>query len=69
MGMLIRKTEPHQKWLSSRPPVMGPMAMASPTAPAQMPMAFGCSSRSKTFMMIARVAGITNAPPKPIRAR
>jgi hypothetical protein len=34
-----------------------------------MPMALGCSSRSKTFMMIARVAGRMKAPPKPITAR
>ena len=42
-GMLMRKTEPHQKWSSSTPPVIGPMAMARPTPPAQMPMALGCS--------------------------
>ena len=68
-GTLTRKTEPHQKCSSSRPPVIGPMAIARPTPPAQMPMALGCSSRSKTFIRMARVAGITKAPPRPISAR
>ncbi len=69
IGTLIRKTEPHQKCSISRPPVIGPMAMARPTAPAQTPIALGCSERSKTFMMIASVAGIASAAPAPIRAR
>ena len=38
-GTLIRKTEPHQKWVSSRPPSTGPMATPMPTAEVQMPMA------------------------------
>ena len=49
--------------------MIGPMAMARPTPPAQMPMALGCSSRSKTFIRTARVAGITKAAPRPITAR
>ena len=69
IGTLTRKIEPHQKCSSSSPPVIGPMAMARPTLPAQMPMALGCSSRSKTFIRTARVAGITKAAPKPITAR
>ncbi len=69
MGTLMRKTEPHQKWSRSAPPVIGPMAMARPTPPAQMPMALGCSSRSKTFMSTARVAGMTKAAPRAISAR
>ncbi len=69
IGTLTRKTEPHQKCSISRPPVIGPIAIASPTAPAQMPIALGCSARSKTFMMMASVAGMASAPPTPIRAR
>jgi len=34
MGTLIRKTEPHQKWLSSRPPMIGPSATPMPLVPA-----------------------------------
>ncbi len=68
-GTLTRKTEPHQKCSRSSPPVIGPMAMPRPTLPAQRPMALGCSSRSKTFIRTARVAGMTKAAPKPITAR
>lgn len=68
-GTLTRKIEPHQKCSRSSPPVIGPIAMPRPTLPAQMPMALGCSSRSKTFIRTARVAGITKAAPKPITAR
>jgi hypothetical protein len=69
IGTLIRKTEPHQKLLSSAPPTIGPMAMARPTEPDQMPMALGCSCRGKTLAMIARVDGMIAAPEKPIAAR
>lgn len=68
-GTLIRKIEPHQKWSRSSPPVTGPTAIATPTLPAQIPMALGCSSRSKTCTSTASVAGITKAAPKPISAR
>ena len=69
MGRLMRKTLPHQNDSSSSPPTMGPIAMASPTAPAQMPMALGRSRGSKTLEMIASVDGSTAAPPKPRPAR
>lgn len=32
VGMLIRKTEPHQKWLSRKPPTSGPSGMPSAEA-------------------------------------
>ena len=44
-GTLIRKTEPHQKWVSSRPPSTGPIATPMPTAEVQMPMARDRSPR------------------------
>ena len=68
-GTLIRKTEPHQKWASSRPPSTGPMATPMPTAEAQMPMARARSCGSKTLEMMDRVCGMTAAPPRPIAAR
>src|SRR5215471_20778319 len=68
-GTLIRNTEPHQKWASSRPPTMGPMAMPMPTATAQMPMALGRSAGSNTLEMIDSVCGITAAAASPIAAR
>jgi hypothetical protein len=42
-GTFTRNTEPHQKYLSSAPPAIGPIAMAMPEAPAHMPIAFGRS--------------------------
>ena len=68
-GTLIRNTEPHQKWASSRPPTMGPMAMPMPTATAQIPMARGRSAGSNTLEMIDSVCGITAAAARPIAAR
>ena len=68
-GTLIRKTEPHQKWSSSSPPTIGPTAMATPTAEAQMPMARGRSRGSNTLVMMDSVCGMTAAPPRPIAAR
>ncbi len=68
-GTLIRKTEPHQKWASSRPPTIGPMATPMPTAVAQMPMARARSLGSNTLEMMDSVCGITAAAPSPIAAR
>jgi hypothetical protein len=68
-GTLIRKTEPHQKCSISSPPVIGPMATARPTPPAQMPMALPRSSAGNTLEMIASVAGMMAAPPTPMKAR
>ena len=68
-GTLMRNTEPHQKCSSSRPPTTGPIATASPTAPAQTPMARPRSRGSKTLEMIASVAGMIAAAPRPISAR
>ena len=68
-GTLIRKTEPHQKWVSSRPPRTGPIATPMPTAEVQMPIALARSCGSKTLAMIDSVCGITAAPPRPIAAR
>ncbi len=68
-GTLIRKTEPHQKWSSSRPPSTGPVAMPMPTAVAHRPIARGRSAGSKTLEMMDSVCGMTAAPPRPIAAR
>jgi hypothetical protein len=39
IGTFTRKTEPHQKWVSSAPPATGPMPTPSAETPAQTPMA------------------------------
>src|SRR6266566_5788261 len=56
-GTLIKKTDPHQKWFSNTPPVNGPIAIATPTADAQMPMALARFSGSNTVVMTDRVCG------------
>src|ERR1035438_5048680 len=53
IGTLTRKTEPHQKFASSKPPAIGPIAMPRPMVPAQAPMARARSVGSrKTSLMI-----------------
>src|SRR5215470_2984971 len=68
-GTLMRNTDPHQKWASSNPPTMGPMAMPMPTATAQIPMARDRSTGSNTLEMIDSVCGITAAAARPITAQ
>ena len=69
-GTLTRKIDPHQKWASSQPPAIGPMAIPRPVVPDQMPMARSWSSGSrKTSVMMDRVAGMMQAAPRPIAAR
>ena len=70
IGTLTRKTEPHQKFASSKPPAIGPIAMPSPMVPAQAPMARARSVGSrKTSLMIDNDAGIVSAAPIPMTAR
>ena len=68
-GTLIRKTLPHQKWVSSRPPRVGPITMPTPVTADQAAMAWGRSRGGNTELMIDSVAGITNAAPRPITTR
>ena len=69
-GMLTMKMDPQEKCSRSRPPVMGPIATATPTIAVQMPMAAARSLGSvNTLTRIARVAGKMSAAPIPIKAR
>ncbi len=68
-GTLMRKIEPHQKWLSSTPPISGPAANPSALTAAQMPIARACSCGAKICMATARVVVSSSAPPTPIPAR
>jgi hypothetical protein len=68
-GTLIRKTDPHQKCSSSTPPRIGPKATDRPPSAAQMPMARPWSFSGIAFLMMARVAGGTTAPPMPMTDR
>ncbi len=69
-GRLIRKTEPHQKWPSRKPPRTGPTAMPAEAIAPQMPTARLRSLGSwKRLRISARVDGISVAPATPSRAR
>ncbi|CAM5587788.1 hypothetical protein SMICM304S_06399 [Streptomyces microflavus] len=69
-GMLIRKTEPHQKCSTRKPPTTGPTAAPTAATAVHTPMARARSRRSgKTWRRIDRVAGMIIAPPTPRRAR
>ena len=70
IGKLIKKTDPHQKCSSMKPPTTGPNATAIPDTADQIPMAFARSIGSiNKLVMIASVAGNTSAAPMPIAPR
>ena len=70
IGTLTRKIDPHEKWASSTPPLIGPRPMPRADTPAQMPIALPRSWWSvKTFVSTDRVDGMMNAPPTPITQR
>ncbi len=69
-GTLIRKTEPHQKYSSSTPPIRGPTAAPLEATAPHRPIAMARSLSSlKVNRMIDRVAGIIIAAPTASRAR
>ena len=68
-GILIRKTLPHQKLDSSRPPRVGPITMPTPATADQAAIACGRSSGGNTAFRIDSVAGMTNVAPRPITTR
>ena len=70
IGTLMKNTDPHQKFSSSQPPVIGPAATAMPLTALQMPIALARSPGSvNTLVRIASVAGKISAAPMPISAR
>ena len=68
-GTLTRNTDPHQKCSRRKPPRIGPIAMAAPTAPAHRPTARPRSDDGKITVMMARVTGSTAAAPMPMSPR
>ncbi|MCY1236413.1 hypothetical protein D9M72_490660 [compost metagenome] len=65
IGTLMRKTEPHQKYSSRKPPSTGPMAAPPEAIAAQTPIASARSRSSvKVSRMIESVAGIIRAAPR-----
>ena len=69
-GTFTRKTEPHQKWSSSQPPMIGPSGMPPATEAVITPIAFVRSfSSSKREGMTDSDSGMTRAAPSPMRVR
>jgi hypothetical protein len=64
------RDEPHQKFSSSAPPMIGPIAIAVPVAAPHRPMACARSRRSsKTFEISESVVGKITAAPIPATIR
>ena len=69
IGTLMRNTEPHEKWASSRPPTIGPRANPAPLVAAQKPSARWRSASSVNMLvMIESVDGMISAAPIPMPA-
>ena len=51
--------------LTNHPPANGPIAVAMPTNPDQAPIARLRSSETNADSMMARLPGVSNAPPTP----
>ena len=69
-GTTTRKMLRQPKLPISRPPTVGPIAIARPLQPAQMPSAWPRSASSRhTTRMIASEAGTDSAAPRPASAR
>ena len=68
-GMLMRKIARHDPASTSHPPTNGPMAEATPVRPDQAPMARDRSSRRKLASRMARLPGVSSAPPTPWASR
>src|SRR5436305_1353545 len=68
-GAFTRKTEPHQKWASSKPPTTGPTAVAVPPTPDHTAIALPRSCSGKMLPSTDSVDGIVQAPPIPMAPR
>ena len=66
-GRLIRKAHRHPGPSTRTPPTKGPMAPATPPRPDQAPTAAARSDCRKLAWMIARLPGVSRAPPTPSR--
>ena len=68
-GMLIRKIARQLTASISQPPTSGPTAAATPPSADQAPIARPRSSGWKLASMIARLPGVSRAPPMPCTTR
>ena len=68
-GTLIRKTQRQDPISTSQPPRNGPAAVATPPRPDHAPIARARSVETNDAWIIARLPGVSSAPPTPWRAR
>ncbi len=69
IGRLIRKIARQEIAAISQPPSSGPNAVATPPSPDQAPIARARSAGRKLAWMIARLPGVSSAPPIPWTSR
>ena len=67
-GRLIRNTRRHDHTSISQPPRNGPIAAAIPPRPDQAPMARARSGAENEAERMARLLGVSSAPPMPCSA-
>ena len=68
-GRLMKNTSRQDTAPISHPPRNGPIAVATPPRPDHAPIAAERSSAAKDACKIARLPGVSSAPPTPCRAR
>ncbi len=68
-GRLIAKIQRQPAWSTRNPPMSGPMAVATPEAPAHVPMAAGRSSGRNDAWMRASAPGTSRAAATPCSTR
>ena len=68
-GRLMKNTSRQDTASISHPPRNGPIAVATPPSPDHAPMAAIRSSSANEACRMARLPGVSSAPPTPCRAR
>ena len=68
-GRLMKNTSRQDTASISHPPRNGPIAVATPPRPDHAPMAAIRSSSANEACRMARLPGVSSAPPTPCRAR
>ena len=68
-GRLIAKISRQETAWTSHPPRNGPIAVATADSPDQAPIAWPRSAGRNDASMIARLPGVSSAPPTPCTAR
>ena len=69
IGRLIRKINRHDTAVIRNPPTNGPSAVATPPRPDHAPMARPRSPGANDASRMARLPGVSSAPPTPCRPR